>query len=376
MRFKYSNIFIIFCLFFSSISLAEKLDSDDNITARLKGMSCIVKGDNAQSIAQIRAKVAQKSVAETTLGKSSTYFPLIEKELKAAGLPTDLKYLAVIESGLKLRTFSGKGAGGLWQFMPATAISYGLTINSSLDERSDIIKSTQCAVRYLKKLYEIFGDWDMVLAAYNSGPAKVTQAMKIAKSKDFRIVKRFLALETQNYIPAYIATNYIFEYYKYHELKPRLPELDVQNVVAIKIYNYMSLAKLAEITTVDYDVIKNLNASYIEEYVQPGKDGSYVIVPKRCENAVNEYLANADNEGNRELKFVPILINGDAAGLDKDPNYYLTTTIIGDEKLAKLADIFGCSEHHLKLWNDIMGGYVHKGQEIKIYMPRVPGKKV
>ncbi len=377
MRKIYLFTLLVIC-FLSASSYASKIvNSDEVIAERLNNMRCLVRAENPSVLAHIKQRLSQKSKTEEILGRSATFFSIFDQELKKAGMPAELKYLAVIESGLASKIFSPKGAGGLWQFMPGTAVLYGMQINSSVDERSDPVKSTQSAIRYIKKLYDIFGNWELVFASYNSGSSTVANAMKRAKSKDFDRIKKFLPEETNKYVPAYIAANYIFNYFKLHDLKPKMIELDLQNVAAIKVYNSISLAKIAEVTNLDYSLIKGLNASYIDDYVSADKDGSFIIVPRRCANALTEYIGSADKESSKELKFVPILINGDMPPFENDLNYFKTSyTISEGEKIEEIAEIFNCSVHNIILWNGLNGEYIYKGQEIILFQPRiVPGRK-
>jgi membrane-bound lytic murein transglycosylase D len=373
----YTLKLLVLCLFSVSLFATKVVNDDAAILERLKNMHCLVDANNPQAIAHIKQRLNQKSKTEYILGKSATFFSIFDQELKNAGMPTDLKYLAVIESGLASKVFSPKGAGGLWQFMPGTASMYGMQINSSVDERSDPVKSTQAAIKYIKKLYDIFDNWDLVFASYNSGPATVANAMKRAKSKDFDRIKKFLPEETNKYMPAFIAANYIFNYFKLHDLKPKMLELDMQNVVAMKVYNSISLAKIAEVTLLDYSLIKELNASYLDDYISGSKESNYVIVPRRCSNALTEFISNADKEGERDLKFIPIAINGDMPPFENDLNYFKTTyTVSEGEKLEDIADIFNCSMHNISLWSGLNGSYIYKGLELIIFQPRViPGKK-
>jgi membrane-bound lytic murein transglycosylase D len=374
----YTLKLLVLCLFSVSLFATKVVNDDATILERLKNMHCLVDVNNPQAITHIKQRLNQKSKTEYILGKSATFFSIFDQELKSAGMPTDLKYLAVIESGLASKVFSPKGAGGLWQFMPGTASMYGMQINSSVDERSDPVKSTQAAIKYIKKLYDIFDNWDLVFASYNSGPATVANAMKRAKSKDFDRIKKFLPEETNKYMPAFIAANYIFNYFKLHDLKPKMLELDMQNVVAMKVYNSISLAKIAEVTLLDYSLIKELNASYLDDYISGSKEGNFVIVPRRCSNALTEFISNADKEGERDLKFIPIAINGDMPPFENDLNYFKTTyTVSEGEKLEDIADIFNCSMHNISLWSGLNGSYIYKGLELIIFQPRViPGKKV
>ena len=163
------------------------------------------------------------------VGASNFYMPIFEEALEAYGLPLELKYLPVIESALNPKAVSRVGATGLWQFMLGTGKQYGLTVNSLIDERSDIAKSSFAAAHYLSDLYRIFGDWNLVIAAYNAGPENINKAIHRAKGeKDYWKIYPFLPQETRGYVPAFIAANYIMNYYCEHNICPMTATLPIK----------------------------------------------------------------------------------------------------------------------------------------------------
>src|SRR5690606_8123212 len=161
---------------------------------------------------------------ERLMGLSHLYFPMFEHEFDKYNIPLELKYLAIVESALKPRARSRVGATGLWQFMFSTGKMFGLNVSSYVDERCDPIKSTEAAAKYLSKLYEIFGDWDLALAAYNSGPGNVTKAIRRSGGyNNYWNIRAYLPRETAGYVPAFLATMYIFEYAEEHGFFPEKP---------------------------------------------------------------------------------------------------------------------------------------------------------
>lgn len=201
------------------------------------------------------------------LGASNFYMPIFEQALETYNLPLELKYLPVIESGLNPKAVSRVGATGLWQFMLATAKNYGLEINSLLDERCDPIKSSYAAANYLSDLYRIFGDWNLVIAAYNCGPEKLTQAIhRAGGSKDYWKIYPYLPRETRGYVPAFIAANYIMNYYCEHNICPMTTDLPAKTDT-ILVNRDVHFKQIAQVLNVDEELVRSLNPQYRKDIV-------------------------------------------------------------------------------------------------------------
>ena len=201
------------------------------------------------------------------LGASNFYMPIFEQALETYSLPLELKYLPVIESGLNPKAVSRVGATGLWQFMLATAKNYGLEINSLLDERCDPIKSSYAAANYLSDLYRIFGDWNLVIAAYNCGPDKLTQAIhRAGGSKDYWKIYPYLPRETRGYVPAFIAANYIMNYYCEHNICPMTTDLPAKTDT-ILVNRDVHFKQIAQVLNVDEELVRSLNPQYRKDIV-------------------------------------------------------------------------------------------------------------
>ena len=203
------------------------------------------------------------------LGSSNFYFPIFEEALESYGVPLELKYLPIIESALNPRAVSRVGATGLWQFMLATGKRYGLKVNTLVDERRDPVKSSYAAAHYLSDLYKIYGDWNLVIAAYNCGPGNITKAIHRANgSTDYWQIYPYLPAETRGYVPAFIAANYIMNYYCEHNICPmrsRLPESTDTVVVRKNVH----LQQIANVCGIDIEELRTLNPSYRHDIV-PG----------------------------------------------------------------------------------------------------------
>ena len=224
------------------------------------------------------------------LGAMNFYMPVFEEALEAYQLPLELKYLPIIESALNPKAVSRVGATGLWQFMPATGKQYGLELNSLVDERRDPVKSSYAAARYLKALYKVFGDWNLVITAYNCGPENINKAIRRARAakgksqegdvltpadKDYWHIYPYLPAETRGYVPAFIAANYIMTYYCDHNICPMTTRLPAQTDTIVVRRN-VHLEQVAAVLGLDIDMLRSLNPEYRRDIV-PGLTKPSVI---------------------------------------------------------------------------------------------------
>lgn len=203
------------------------------------------------------------------LGVQNFYVPLFEEALEAEGVPLELKYLPVVESAFDPMATSRVGAAGLWQFMVPTAKHYGLTVNSLLDERRDPIKSSQAAARYLKDLYKSFGDWTLAIAAYNCGRNNVLKAIKRAGgARDYWAIYPYLPRETRGYVPAFIAANYVMNYYCDHKIPP-MKTIAPAETDTVTVSRNLYLAQVAAACNLDVETVQAMNPQY-RAGVMPG----------------------------------------------------------------------------------------------------------
>ena len=206
------------------------------------------------------------------LGASNFYMPIFEEALEMYQVPLELKYLPIIESALNPSAVSRVGAAGLWQFMIGTGKQYGLQVNSLVDERRDPVKSSYAAARYLRDLYRIFGDWNLVIAAYNCGPENINKAIRRSNGeKDYWRIYPYLPRETRGYVPAFIAANYIMTYYSQHNICPmstRLPS----KTDTVMVDKNVHLEQVAEVVGINIDLLRSLNPMYRRDIV-PGASG-------------------------------------------------------------------------------------------------------
>ena len=203
------------------------------------------------------------------LGASNFYIPIFEEALEVYQLPLELKYLPIIESALNPKAVSRVGATGLWQFMIGTGKQYGLQVNSHVDERRDPVKSSYAAARYLRDLYKVFGDWNLVIAAYNCGPENINKAIHRAKGeKDYWRIYPYLPKETRGYVPAFIAANYIMTYYSQHNICPMTTRLPAKTDTVMVSKN-VHLEQVAEVVGINIDLLRSLNPMYRRDVI-PG----------------------------------------------------------------------------------------------------------
>jgi len=226
------------------------------------------------------------------LGASNFYMPIFEEALEMYQLPLELKYLPIIESALNPKAVSRVGATGLWQFMIGTGKQYGLQVNSLVDERRDPVKSSYAAARYLKDLYKIFGDWNLVIAAYNCGPENINKAIRRANAntgknqdgetapmnKDYWHIYPYLPRETRGYVPAFIAANYIMTYYSQHNICPMTTRLPAKSDTVMVTRN-VHLEQVAEVVGINIDLLRSLNPQYRRDIVPGATEPSPLRLP-------------------------------------------------------------------------------------------------
>ena len=213
------------------------------------------------------------------LGTQNFYMPIFEQALESYGLPLELKYLPVIESALNPNAVSRVGATGLWQFMLHTGKQYGLEINSLVDERRDPVKASYAAAHYLSDLYKIFGDWNLVIAAYNCGPQGINKAIHRAKGlTDYWDIYPYLPKETRGYVPAFIAANYIMNYYCDHNICPMVAELPAKSDT-IMVNRDIHFEQIAKVLNIDIETLKDLNPQYRRNIINGSSKPSSLRLP-------------------------------------------------------------------------------------------------
>ena len=314
----------------------------------------------------------RRSSLERLMSLSDYYFPMFEQEMSNQKIPLEMKYLAIIESALNPKARSRAGATGLWQFMYATGKSYGLEVNNYVDERSDPIRSTKAAAKYLNELYKIFGDWDLTLAAYNSGPGNVTKAIRRSNGKtNYWNLRPYLPRETAGYVPAFLATLYIFEYAKEHGFKPQKRANHLFQTDTIRVKQAIPFKDIAEITGMDVQDIQFFNPSYQLDVVPYVEGRNYAVrlpiseIGKFVSNEQAIYNYLNEQKAQRE-QILPEVAKGEQYAGGKSTKKTIYTVKKGDN-LGKIASRHGVSINNLKRWNRMKSNKVRVGQRLSIY---------
>lgn len=310
-----------------------------------------------------------KKFMERLMALSRYYFPMFEEELAKQDIPLELKYLPIIESALNPLAKSPVGATGLWQFMFSTGKMQGLSVSSYVDERMDPVKSTQAAANYLSSLYAIFEDWDLVLASYNSGPGRVSQAIRRSGGEiDYWKLKRFLPRETANYVPAFLAVYYVFNYAEEHGFEHKNSEIAYFHTDTVHIKKELKFEQISEIIDIDEELLTFLNPSFKMKVI-PQIDGksSYIRLPIQDaglfaanEDLIYEYIQKGDEEEESDSS----IENAVAEAQEEEVRYRIKS---GDY-LGKIANLYGVSVSNIRQWNNLPNNHRLKiGNYLTIY---------
>lgn len=308
--------------------------------------------------------VRKRALTSRALGLAAVYFPLFEEMLDKYNMPHELKYLAVVESALNPTAVSRAGARGLWQFMYNTGKMYGLRSNSLVDDRSDPYKATDAACRHLRDLFEIYNDWPLALAAYNSGAGNVNKAIRRAGGvKNYWAVWPYLPRETRGYVPAFIAVTYVMNYAPEHNLYPLHPGILYEKIDTVMVKDVLAFEQISEFLTIPPDLIRFLNPAYKESIIPATKEKPYVLrLPRdktgsfiNNETALYQYKTQKGIEREKLLASI------------KATKERTSHTVRKGETLAKIAKIYSCSSQDIKKWNGLRKNTLRRGQRLIIY---------
>lgn len=333
---------------------------------------------NEQTLKTIRFFVKKRrGFARVVLGRSKLYFDMFEEKLAEHNMPIELKYLAVIESGLRPQVKSRAGALGLWQFMYRTGKMYGLKENSYVDERMDPELATDAACRYLKKLYEIYNDWNLALAAYNAGPGNVNKAIRRSGNKlTYWEVRPFLPRETQGYVPNFIAAAYLLTYHAEHNIIPAEAKVQYYQMDTMCPTKGVHFETISEVLGMDMEDVERYNPIYKRDYIPYSKGQYCLTLPlEQIGKLVSLEDSLYTHELNKFVKPKPPVVNNTQTNNTTKPkpvvsgnyNYH---KVRSGETLGLIASRYGMSVRELQRVNGLNSTRIYVGQRLKVK----PGK--
>lgn len=388
----------------ASVDPDVKVDYDlstDLLKARLKEMDAkspfnIEYNEGLENIIKSYLKNRKKSY-ERLMAISEYYFPMFEASLAKYNVPLEIKYLAVVESALNPHAKSRVGATGLWQFMFATGKQYKLDVSSYVDERSDPLKATEAACQYLSNMYKIFGDWDLVLASYNSGPGNVSKAIRRSGGQqNYWNIRKHLPKETAGYVPAFLATMYIYEYHKEHGIEPKRAAISYIATDTVAVKREMTFKQISDLLDIPESQIKLLNPGYKLDVVPNIKGENHFLrlpLEKVAVYASNEdkiYAYAAIEDAKRERPYftrkatravtAPVE-TAVASSSERSPYVDYSEEVVKGSKvvtktkyhtvrkgdnIGEISQKYGVSVADVKKWNRLRSNNVMLGAKLKI----------
>jgi membrane-bound lytic murein transglycosylase D len=369
----------------TSVDSSVKVDYElptELLKSRLEAMNAkspfrIQYNENLENVIKSFLKYRRKSY-ERLMAISEYYFPLFEETFAKNNVPLEIKYLAIVESALNPKAVSKVGATGLWQFMYQTGKQYDLKIDSYVDERSDPYKATQAAAQYMSNMHAIFGDWELVLASYNSGPGNVTKAIRRSGGKqNFWDIRNYLPKETQGYVPAFLATMYIYEYHKEHGIKPNRAILQHFATDTVMVKREMSFKQISDLLDVPMAQLELLNPSYKLNTIPVYNDAAhYLKLPKdkiavfvSNEDKIYSYVQHESDYKNgglqnaRAIAFKSVL---DSDSLKLTPHNTQYYKVKQGDNLNAIASKYDVSVEAIMKWNNLNNSNIAFGENLKI----------
>ena len=334
------------------------IDNDSLVLIRLKNLNNISHiSFSYNDIVKSSIKSYEgnnKRLISRMLSLSEYYFPIFEECLDKYDLPLELKYLSIVESALKPEARSKSGARGLWQFMYPTGKEYGLDVNSYIDERLDPYKSTEAACQYFVKLYDLFGDWHLVLAAYNGGPGYIQRKMISTGKDNYWDLRPYLRRETRNYIPKFIAVSYLMTYPQIYDILPDSLYIKKYETDTFKLNCQQNFSLLSYITCIPEEDIQYLNPSFKNNFFP---ENAIITLPI---DAVNDYLLNIESN----TLYIDA-VNRKEILIDETRIVY---SVKNGDYLGKIASIFGLKTHQIQKWNRLKSTKLNIGDKLTLYV--------
>lgn len=382
--------------------------SDDVIRRRLAALPTVIEMPFNQIVRACIDRYTAQSRPQLSviLGLANYYMPIFEQALEERGLPMELKYIPVIESGLDPNAVSSHGAAGLWQFMPATGKGMGLEVNSVVDQRRDPYAASAAAADYLRSLHDTYKDWNLVIAAYNCGPGAVNKAIRRAgaaegERRDFWSIYEYLSPETRSYVPMFIAANYVMNHYRDHGLQPVLPTKPLVTDT-IHVTDRVHFDQISAVLDIPLEELRLLNPQYRADVIPASAEHPYSLTLPSLQTQAyivseDEILAyEADRYARRDeaepgdetpLSVEPEIVLGPTPVPDKTPltvqqeagegegqsasasTQTVVHKVAAGETLAQIAQQYGVTVADLRAWNHLRRNAVRAGQSIKVLNP-------
>ena len=340
---------------------------DSILIQRLEKMNSLITLPFNETVKNYMVLYSEKMHTKmgTILGLGTYYFPIFEDIFNRYGLPQELKVLAIVESQLNPVAVSRAGAKGMWQFMYNTAKTYGLKIDSYVDERLDVEKAADAAARYLLDAYNIFGDWCLAISSYNCGAGNVNKAIKRAGgNKDFWAIYPYLPKETRGYMPAFVGALYAITYYKEYGIVPEPVQMPA-HTDTFEIHRNLNFSQISEVIGIPQEDLQNLNPQYIHDII-PGNEGAYVLkLPYVFTNAFLDKQDSLYTHKSVGIASGNVLAgpNGMGEGMEERIAYKVKS---GDY-LGRIASRYGVTVKQLQQWNNLRGTNLRIGQTLYIY---------
>ena len=353
--------------------------SDEVLKARLESMNSYITLPFNETVRNYMVLYSEKMPTRmgNILGLCRYYMPIFEETFSKYELPDELKYMAIIESALNPVAVSRAGAKGMWQFMTNTAKSYGLEINSFVDERLDPFKASDAAARYLVDSYRLFGDWNLAISSYNCGPGNVNKAIRRGGGRDFWTVYDYLPRETRGYVPAFVGAMYAIKYGKEYGLTPSNVRMPVQ-VDTFEIHKNLHFQQISDLVGISVEELENLNPQYIKDVI-PGNSGTYILrIPFNYSSA---FIANEDSlytHRAEELLNPQTLVSSKPisrptnSGESSSSTGRITYKVKSGDNLGKIAGKYHVTVSQLKSWNHLRSNMIRAGQTLVIHKAGAP----
>ena len=352
---------------------------DEVLKERLENMNSYITLPFNETVRNYMVLYSEKMPTKmgNLLGLCQYYMPIFEETFSKYDLPDELKYMAIIESALNPVAVSRAGAKGMWQFMTKTAKSYGLEINSFVDERLDPFKASDAAARYLLDSYRLFGDWNLAISSYNCGPGNVNKAIRRGGGRDFWTVYDYLPRETRGYVPAFVGAMYAIRYSKEYGLTPNNVQMPVQ-VDTFEIRRNLHFEQISDLVGISVEELENLNPQYIKDVI-PGNSGTYILrIPF---NYTSAFIANEDSlytHRAEELLNPQTLISSKPVSRSSGSGGGSSTTsqirykVKSGDNLGKIAARYHVTVKQLMSWNHLRSSSIRVGQTLVINKAGAP----